>query len=377
MDKAKIKKIAAPLAVGLVAAALGYGIGALLAKAAPGGADTPELSAAAVIAAVVAGILPALAWHELGHLLAGLAQGFRFMLFVVGPLGVRAGRSGKIEVYFNTDGSLAGGVAATMPQPGTTDLLSKFARVVAAGPISSLLGALLLLPLGYWGLERHTPEAAPVLRWLSWLAMSTGGFSVGFFLATVLPGRTGIFFTDRARYFRLVGGGEAALAEQSALELSAQLYGNEPYERMDRSAIDRCLQDDFFRATGLLAATYYHLARREWAAAHHHASFLPEIAARQPRSFRAKYLEAACFTSAWIARDAEAARALWNQWSQLRSREDGAGHRLSAALAIAEGRREAARTHIEEARRHQPQGTMSGYEQLEATLLDEMAATSR
>jgi hypothetical protein len=365
MNKTKLKKILAPLAVGLIAAALGYGIGALLAKAAPGDADTPELSAAAVIAAVAPGILLALAWHELGHLLAGLAQGFRFMLFVVGPLGMRAGRTGKVEVYFNTDGALAGGVAATLPRTGTPEVLRKFARVVAAGPLASLLGALLFLPLGYWGLERYTPEAAPYLRWLSWLAMATGGFSVGFFLATVLPGRTGPFFTDRARYFRLIGGGEAALAEQSALELSTQLYGNEPYERMNKAAIDRCLQDDFFRATGLLAATYYHLARKEWAAAHHHASFLPDIAARQPRSFRAPYLEIACFTSAWIARDAEAAR------------EDGVSRRLSAAIAIAEGRLEDARTQLQEARRHQPKEVVSGYDQLEVKLLEEMEAKVR
>ena len=39
----------------------------------------------------------AIAIHELGHLLAGLVQGFSFELFIVGPLGVKRDENRKIK----------------------------------------------------------------------------------------------------------------------------------------------------------------------------------------------------------------------------------------------------------------------------------------
>jgi hypothetical protein len=46
-----------------------------------------------------------LAVHELGHLLAGLAQGFRFGLYIAGPLG---GRRSIEQPYLGDDGPRAG-----------------------------------------------------------------------------------------------------------------------------------------------------------------------------------------------------------------------------------------------------------------------------
>ncbi|MCB0651459.1 MAG: site-2 protease family protein [Saprospiraceae bacterium] len=84
--------------------------------------------------------------HELGHLITGLVQGFQFQLFVVGPLGIKRETDG-IKVYFNKNLGLYGGVAATSPVKDDPDNPLKFARLILAGPLSSLLFAILFMGL--------------------------------------------------------------------------------------------------------------------------------------------------------------------------------------------------------------------------------------
>jgi len=65
----------------------------------------------------VFGLLPVVlpivvAINELGHLITGLLQGFRFQMYVVRPLGIkRDERSERIVGYINKDLNLIGGLA--------------------------------------------------------------------------------------------------------------------------------------------------------------------------------------------------------------------------------------------------------------------------
>jgi hypothetical protein len=70
--------------------------------------------------------------HELGHLLTGLALGFRFQLFVVLFFGFQKPERG-IEFFLNKNPGYMGGVAATVPTGISADNRKKFAPVVAAG----------------------------------------------------------------------------------------------------------------------------------------------------------------------------------------------------------------------------------------------------
>ena len=93
-------------------------------------------------------IFTVLSFHELGHLIAGLMQGFRFELFVVGPLGIKREKD-KIKIYLNKNIQYYGGVAATLPVNINPNNGKKFANLLLAGPIASILLAIILGMLSY------------------------------------------------------------------------------------------------------------------------------------------------------------------------------------------------------------------------------------
>jgi hypothetical protein len=163
-------------------------------------------------ASVVVAPLVAIALHELGHLVAGLLQGFRTELFVVGFLGIkRAGN--RLAVYFNTDWQHFGGVAATVPRKLLTEkqLINAYKRILISGPLASLLVAVVSLAIA--GLTDS------VLNPFLGLAGMT---SVGIFLATTLPSKTGVFFTDRKRFQRLASKGQTGRIELAFLQIVNQ-----------------------------------------------------------------------------------------------------------------------------------------------------------
>ena len=83
-------------------------------------------------------MLLVIGWHELGHLITGLMLGFRFELFVIGPLGIK--REGdKIKVYFNKNLGHYGGLAATTPVSDDPDNARKLGLICLAGPIASII----------------------------------------------------------------------------------------------------------------------------------------------------------------------------------------------------------------------------------------------
>jgi hypothetical protein len=157
-----------------------------------------------------AAILLAMGVHELGHLLTGMAQGFRFELYVVGPLGIKR-ENGKIKVYLNKNVALMGGIAATLPTKQDPDNRKKFARLILAGPLTSLLYGFLCLGIAYLSVTLT-----------AFFFYVMGACSIALFFATTLPTKTGIYFTDRARYFRMISKGKEGDAEEALLQIIAQ-----------------------------------------------------------------------------------------------------------------------------------------------------------
>ena len=174
----------------------------------------------------------ALAVHEMGHLLTGLAKGFRFELFVVGLLGIKRTDQG-VKFYLNKDIGMMGGVAATIPVRQSRDNRKKFALMVLAGPLSSLLFGLLAFVI----LNLCTSGAARGF----WLV--AGACSVGLVLATTLPRKTGIFFTDRTRFQRLMSKGKVGEIEEALLTMMAQYTIDQSSKNIDIT-LARLVQTD-------------------------------------------------------------------------------------------------------------------------------------
>lgn len=127
--------------------------------------------------------------HEAGHIVAGLAQGFRFHWFVAGPLGLKRDDNGKVRFYLERNVSLWGGLGATVPQDSSPDNYRKFALVLLGGPLMSVaVGAICLALAGASGLMFVT---------------LVGAMSLGMGLVSLMPTRNGAFYTDGGRWLRM------------------------------------------------------------------------------------------------------------------------------------------------------------------------------
>lgn len=186
--------------------------------------------------------------HELGHLITGLVQGFKFQLFVVGPLGIKRDND-KIKVYLNTNMAYYGGIAATSPKGDAPDNAKKFARVILAGPITSLLFGIICLVIA-------TIPALPTL-----LFFSGGLISIALFFATTIPSKTGLFFTDRKRFQRLITPGKDQEVEMAMLRISGVQSRDNSYKNLNEKDIHLLVSDSypFIRFFGLFCLLCHHI----------------------------------------------------------------------------------------------------------------------
>ena len=196
----------------------------------------------------------AIAVHELGHLLTGLAQGFKFQLFIVGFLGIKRDEADRVKVFFNKDWNTFGGVAASSPTKPDQSIARKFANVLLAGPIASLLFALICFVL-------INGVGQPFKFYLFFGGM----ISFALFLATTLPAKTGLFYTDRKRYQRLTGGGKEQEIELALLQANALKTADASLQSMEVKTLEKITEDPspIFRYIGYFYLYEYHLAHEE------------------------------------------------------------------------------------------------------------------
>lgn len=172
----------------------------------------------AVVPIFVVAIFIGLALHELGHVIAGLMVGFKFRMYIVGPLMIER-EEGRLRFKWNRNLNLFGGMALCLPQDAW-QLARRFIWFASGGPLASLLwtalatGLFFLLNgelIGFWGF------ATSIFFGLSAV------FSGMIFVVTVIPMQAGGFYTDGARVLNLSRGGHQANLEVTLLTLSIQL----------------------------------------------------------------------------------------------------------------------------------------------------------
>lgn len=203
---------AATVAAALAGAVTGY-LAARLAGRPDGLGEPGAVGVVVGVGAVLGAIYLAMAVHELGHALAGFAQGFRFVLWAVGPLMVIR-EAGRLRLRANRTAALWGGLTVTVPT-STDRVVRRFAWAVAGGPVMSLLLAALA--------GAALPRTFGVARLFFGVVAAV---SAGIVLVTVQPfGAGGGFASDGARLLRLLRGGEAGAQEAAILSLYAFALG--------------------------------------------------------------------------------------------------------------------------------------------------------
>jgi hypothetical protein len=136
----------------------------------------------------------AVALHELGHVAVGLACGFRFFLFIVGPL--RIDKLGpKLRMSWNSARSTWGGLAVCAPDSVQEGQWTRMAWYAAGGPLFSLLGATFAIPVRMFGTGHPN---------IAFTAILFSAISAMFCLATMIPLRTGGFVSDGGRVLMLL-----------------------------------------------------------------------------------------------------------------------------------------------------------------------------
>ena len=170
--------------------------------------------------------------HELGHVVMGLLQGFRFELLVVGLLGIKREEE-KIKIYLNKNFGYYGGLGLTVPKDDSSDNLRKFANVLLAGPIASIVFAVMC-----FFMVNYLANPYGVIVFTAGLA------SFGIFLATTIPSRSGMFYTDRKRYQRIMTAGKDQDVELAMLTVLGSFVKNQSYKDIKKEVFDVLITDN-------------------------------------------------------------------------------------------------------------------------------------
>lgn len=154
--------------------------------------------------------------HEGGHVVAGLIQGWRFDMMVVGPLKLYRAEDGKVKLGIEKDISLWGGVGGTIPPVKTEKRMKQYAAILLAGPMASvILGAVFCI---IWLLGCRS-------IFVTLMAL----VPIGMGIACMIPGvKTGILYNDGTRCSRILKGGKTAAEEEAIFDaVMLRLYDNE------------------------------------------------------------------------------------------------------------------------------------------------------
>jgi len=170
--------------------------------------------------------------HELGHVVMGLLQGFRFELLVVGLFGIRREKE-KIKIYLNKNFGYYGGLGLTVPKDDSSDNGRKFANVLLAGPIASIVFAVMC-----FFIVNYLANPYGVIVFTAGLA------SFGIFLATTIPSRSGMFYTDRKRYQRIMTAGKDQDVELAMLTVLGSFVKNQSYKDIKKEVFDVLITDN-------------------------------------------------------------------------------------------------------------------------------------
>jgi hypothetical protein len=336
-------------------AALGAAMANIGIRALPDGPSVASL--VALLLALPLLYMLIIAAHEAGHIIGGLLVDYWPLRFIVGPLrlewtpeGVRAGLNRSI--------SLSGGLAAMAPV-GLHDLRRRALVMVSGGPVGSLMFGVQCLAL--WLATSDFlmgPDAGTFRRLAAGVLVFLGFGSLLIGIITLIPTRTGGFYSDGARLRRLLREDESAEQEVALLALTGLSLGGTRPRDWDPALVARCanIRDgSALEAAGQLYAYTHAADLGELARARPHLEAALKLADQLPTPARSSLqLHAATFFALFdgdIVRAAHHYR-LGNRYIML-----SAPHQrvlADAAVQLAGGNRDVAATAAGEALRLSP-----------------------
>ena len=277
--------------------------------------------------------------HELGHAGVGVALGMKLRAFIVGPLQLRV-LDGRWKLQFVPSRLFsAGGAAALVPSDPDEPQWRQIA-MIAAGPAASLLTGLLAAALAILA------EGTPWERYWQFFSLLSI-FGIVSFAVNLLPVRPDALYSDGARIYQLVSGGPWAdlwrafsIAGATAVtplrprdyDIEAILRASRVFRQGQHAMVLRLFATSYFLDRGDLEQARAWLADAE--------SMYPEVASQ----VSADLLPAFVFNTAFLRRDAAAARQWWDRMQAKKPTHLGFDYALAhSAMLWVEDRPEDAR----------------------------------
>ncbi len=236
--KTNWKVVLFPLILALAGVAVGYGVGRFFSSP-ESSSHTPLEFKLLLLPLMLLAFLLVLALHELGHVLAGLAVGFDFRMYTVGPFMIEK-EEGKLLFKWNKNLNTFGGLALCLPQ-NTENLAPKFIRFAAGGPVASLCWAMLA-----FGVGQALPTSPEGSFWMGTALLSaffglSAIFSLIIFVLTIIPMKSGGFYSDGGRILNLWKGGQQAQLEVILLQALAQSMTGTRIREIDIKPLQKAL----------------------------------------------------------------------------------------------------------------------------------------
>lgn len=158
--------------------------------------------------------------HELGHLIGGISQKFRFYKFTVGPFKLEKIKD-DLRVGLNLNLNIAGGLTVMLPPSNNFDK-KKLAWFIAGGPIASLL---LFIILASSAFTLHTVYGSNgAINYIIYFCWMTAVITLVLGIMSLIPEEETGLESDGLQLKDLLTGGERALIKQYVMQLSATLW---------------------------------------------------------------------------------------------------------------------------------------------------------
>ena len=148
--------------------------------------------------------------HEWGHVISGLAQGWKLLLITTGPFKLyRNDLNDKVRFGIEKNPLYWCGVGGTVPTKKEDAKIETFAKILIAGPIASIILGLAAGITLIWYRPFFLIFLAPV--------------ALGMGIACLIPGmKTGILYNDGSRHMRIKKGGQTYLEEKAVFDTTMQ-----------------------------------------------------------------------------------------------------------------------------------------------------------
>ncbi|MDZ7758517.1 M50 family metallopeptidase [Rhodohalobacter sp.] len=195
--------------------------------------------------------------HELGHLIGGLTQKFRFYLFTVGPFKME-NNQGSLQAGLNLNLNVAGGLTVMLPSAKTYDK-KKLAWFIAGGPIASFVLFIVLTALAITLNSFYENDG--VVNYIIYFSWMTAVISLVLGTMALIPEEETGLESDGLQLKDLMQGGERALIKQYVMQLSMASWNGTRPRNLNNTALTQLnkLTEDQTGSNSILAKLFYYV----------------------------------------------------------------------------------------------------------------------